>query len=1095
MTSETDPQEGSSSPAEETKAARATDPSVEDLPRTVSWAPRAPKVAAEFGTPLPVAFGDYLLIERIAGGGMGVVYKARQKKLGRIVALKMILAGHLASEEEVRRFSLEAEAAAQLDHPGIVPIFEVGEHEGRHYFSMGYVEGGSLADRVKEEGPLPAPEAADLVRQVAEAVAYAHQQGVIHRDLKPGNVLLDKGRHAKVTDFGLAKRVQGTSHLTVYGQVLGTPSYMPPEQAAGKIEQVGPAADIYSTGAILYCLLTGRPPFQSAQPVDTLRQVLEQEPASPRQLNGAVGRDLDTICLKCLQKDPSKRYGSATDLAEDLRRFLTGEPIQARPVGRAERFARWCRRNPLVAALAAGVILSLLFGMGFVLYFAAQARTEAALAKKNEQQAVAEKALSERRLYDAEINLAYQAWRDSRITVAQDLLQHHVPSDATDPDYRDFEWYYLQRLCQLLDLHTLKGHSGAVWNVAYSADGRRLASCGSDGTVRIWNAVTWDVLLTLRGHAAPVPIVAFSPTGLTVASGDDQGFIKIWDTATGKLITSWKAHEKPIRDLAFSPDGRQIASASYDKTVRLWQATTGTSLCTLSGHSEAVLCVAYARDGRSLASGGGDSCVRLWDLGSGKEKRTLRHTSNVVSVAYSADGRQLASATRDSIRVWNAMSGEPTRSFGGHSGDFRRIVFSPDSRNLASCSEDQTVRVWNLESGLETLTLRHAASVWGLAFRPDGCFLASAGEDGTVRVWDATTEVEPLLLPSHQHPISSVACRPDGQQFASAELDQAQKQIAAGEVKVWNLNNGHVMPTPTLSESPVTCLAYSVDSRWLAGAVNLSGTRGKPQPGRIKIWDATTGAERGTLLGHTGSIWCLAFGPDGRLASASDDGTIRIWDVATMNSTQILSESAMTVDFSKDGRLTWVRYDGTVKILDADGGESLILAAQSAGTQAAAFNPCSNELALATLDSIGIWDTTTGQRKLVLKGREGAVFQLAYTPNGERLVAAGLEGLRIWDARTGIELVTLPASLSRLTVGPDGRQLIAGGYVSGIRIWDSSPLTPAMREEYEARGVVHFRLAAATSQAHALRLIREDPLLRETVRARALVLAEYGSSH
>jgi len=300
-------------------------------------------------------FGDYELLEEIARGGMGVVYKARQKSLNRIVALKMILAGQLASPDEVRRFHTEAEAAANLDHPGIVPIYEVGAFEGQHYFSMGYVEGESVAARISG-GPLPPRHAADLVKAVADAVHYAHQRGVIHRDLKPANILLDSAGRPRVTDFGLAKQVAAGSHVTTTGQVLGTPSYMPPEQAAGKVSQIVPASDVYALGAVLYVLLTGRPPFYAANPLDTLLQVLGQEAVSPRQLNPDVPRDLETIVLKCLEKSPQRRYTTAQELAQELGRYLAGEPIQARPLSGAERAWRWCRRNP-ARAVAAGVAL------------------------------------------------------------------------------------------------------------------------------------------------------------------------------------------------------------------------------------------------------------------------------------------------------------------------------------------------------------------------------------------------------------------------------------------------------------------------------------------------------------------------------------------------------------------------------------------------------------------------------------------------------------------------------------------------------------------------------------------------------------------
>src|SRR5262249_37591410 len=313
------------------------------------------------------------LLGEVARGGMGVVYKARHRKLNRVVALKVLRGGHLAPEAEAQRFQAEAEAAAKLDHPHIVPIYEVGQLGGGHFFSMALVEGRSLAQRVAEQ-PLAPREAAGLIRQVAEAVAYAHAQGVIHRDLKPGNILMDAAGQPRVTDFGLAKRADADSSLTQAGQVMGTPSFMPPEQAEGKNEQVGPLSDVYSLGATLYCLVPGRPPFQPASVVGTLKQVGEGEPVSPRSLNPSVDRDLNTIVLKCLQKNPEKRYASAVALAEDLQRYLEKRPIQARPVGNFEKLMRWCRRKPLEAASLAGIVV--MFVTAFVLvswsYFQAE---------------------------------------------------------------------------------------------------------------------------------------------------------------------------------------------------------------------------------------------------------------------------------------------------------------------------------------------------------------------------------------------------------------------------------------------------------------------------------------------------------------------------------------------------------------------------------------------------------------------------------------------------------------------------------------------------------------------------------------------------
>ncbi len=307
---------------------------------------------------------SYEILHEIARGGMGVVYKARQVSLNRVVALKMILAGQLAGDQEVRRFLAEAEAAANLKHPGIVPIHEIGEHDGQQYFSMDYVEGRSLAARL-HDGPLPPTEAASLVQKIAQAVSYANEKGVIHRDLKPGNVLLDEAGEPHVTDFGLAKRIGGDSDLTATGQILGTPSYMPPEQALGLTDQVDSRSDVYALGAILYATLTGRPPHQAASPLDTIKAVIEKEPVAPRKLDQSIPKDLETICLKALAKEPDRRYGSASELADDLGRYLNNEPIVARRVGLVEKAWLWRRRNPR-AALGLCVAVVLLVIGGFV---------------------------------------------------------------------------------------------------------------------------------------------------------------------------------------------------------------------------------------------------------------------------------------------------------------------------------------------------------------------------------------------------------------------------------------------------------------------------------------------------------------------------------------------------------------------------------------------------------------------------------------------------------------------------------------------------------------------------------------------------------
>ena len=422
-------------------------------------------------------FGGYELLEEIARGGMGVVYRARQTNLNRIVALKMILAGQLASAADIKRFYNEAEAAANLDHPGIVPVFEVGEHEGQHYFSMGFIDGDSLAFHL-DDRPFVPKQAAELICTVADAVQYAHDKRVIHRDLKPANILIDRDGQPKVTDFGLAKRTEEDSNLTGTGDILGTPSYMPPEQAGGRLSDVRETADVYALGAVLYATLTGRPPFQTDNRFDTLMQVLEREPVPPRQLNPKVPLDLETICLRCLEKDRRRRYASAAELSAELRRFLNGEPIKVRPISKVERMWRWCKRNPAVAGFSMlALTLLLVLGIGGPLValkqienahkqaeLRAQAEFERRMAEKAKHEAERQKGIAEtnehearrnlevaeRHAYGSDMLLAQREWKDNQIGYLQERLNRYADRD----DLKGFEWGYWNRLINSDGPHT-----------------------------------------------------------------------------------------------------------------------------------------------------------------------------------------------------------------------------------------------------------------------------------------------------------------------------------------------------------------------------------------------------------------------------------------------------------------------------------------------------------------------------------------------------------------------------------------------------------------------------------------------------------------
>jgi WD40 repeat protein len=1027
---------------------------------------RGPTQLASESKPAPprtVAVPGYEILNELGRGGMGVVFKARQIGLGRIVALKMILAGAYAGREQRDRFRAEAEAAAQLQHPNIVQVYEIGEHEGCPYFSLEYVDGRTLQD-VLADGLPPPRQAGELAEQLARAVAYAHGRGIVHRDLKPGNILLSFSREPppsapgalaggsrpneaalKITDFGLAKRLDDQHGRTRTGAVMGTPSYMSPEQAAGKTKEIGPSTDIYALGAILYEMLTGVPPFRGPSVWDTVQLVLTREPVSPSHHNLHVPRDLETICLKCLQKEPAKRYATSLALAEDLRRFQAGEPIEARPVGWLERGAKWVRRRPAVAALLAVtsmLLVALLVG-GWVAVLQLYHGNRALVAAYKEHHAA---------LIRLNVSNGIHYLREGDLYAS--LLWFARGLQLEDDDRRR-ETHRVRIAAVLRECPRLSGlwfHAADVTDVRFSPDGRWVLTASADHTARVWNVATGAARFeTPLQHDQSILRASFSADGAHIVTASADGTARVWDSATGRRLAMLAGHQDVVRDACFSPDGGQIVTAADDKTARVWDAATGKPVGAPLPHKGPVVRASFHPSGNQVLTASADRSARVWSLGTETPALVARlsHDAPVTDACFDRAGKQVATASEDrTARVWNAATGQPLTVPLRHLGAVLRVAFSPDGQQLATASADLTGRIWDVQTGQAFVpALMHSAPVCCVAFSPDGLAVLTTSADNTARVWDSTNgrALTPPL--PHNGSLSQACFSPDSRHIATAAADTT--------ARVYDLVGPEVVPALG-HDGPVWQASFSPDGqRVLTASADATA----------RVWDAKTGQPEMQLRGHRGAVVRASFSADGgRIVTASADETAKIWGASSGQVLVTLSGHQgplRTAAFSPDGRhVLTVGEDHTARIWDAaTGAKGVVLRHETERRPDildAVFHPDGRRVATAGHDGTArLWDSLTGRSIGEIMHHEDRVVQAAFSPDGRRLTTASVDRTaRLWDAATGQPL--LPISLQHagplrgVAFRPDSRGVLTASDDNTARAWDvetGQPILPPLRHD------------------------------------------------
>ena len=1049
-------------------------------------------------------------------GNLGEVFFAKDTELNRTVVTKYIRPEMSGDSLKQALFHLEGEVTGSLEHPSVVPVYGLGKDtKGRLYYAMRYVRGKKLsrviAEYHRKEAGLKQEALTGLLQNfqaVCLAIEYAHSKGVLHCDIKPDNIMIGDYGEVFVVDWGLVVvcgHVKGPSEMhemeTLDPGVIppykpselassglheqqggsrrgvgGTPAYMAPEQFTATMSEdislVTPKADIYALGSTLYHILTGKAPHLPKEGVKEspdafyFRITTGMIP-TPREKDASIPKLLEQIVLKAMQVEPSDRYGSARELAEDIKRYVSDEPVHAYQESGLEKSRRWIRKNR--SLVGAAMVMLLLVALGATSFgLVLEGRNQELATSKKEIERKNQKLVTSNK--DAEDSKKEAEEERDRANLQKKFAENEKKKAEEEKDRADKETKKAlsqqDRAESLLYVSKINRAITELESGSITIGLEELVS--TPFSYRGWehdfitsNFYGNHVTLTSDSNG----IFCYSPDGKKIASGSDDGSIKIWDAETGKEVHNLSSHsdDSSVTSVSFSPDGKKIASGSDDNSIKIWDAATGKEVQTLTGHTENIYSVSFSPDGKRLLSSSGNPVgdgkknsnhLKMWDLGTGKELAILnKQKGNVYAATFSPDGKKIASGSEEgndenkiySIKIWDAETGKEVQTLTGHTPYVKSVSFSPDGKNLASGSWDNSIKIWDAETGKEVQTLTgHTSVVASISFSPDGKNITSGSWDNSIKIWDAETGKEVQTLKGHTSWVTSVSLSHNGKTITSGGSDG---------IKIWDPEIGKELQTLTEHTSWVTSISFSPDGKKIA-----SGSDDKS----IKIWDTETGKELQTLTGHTEEITSVSFSPDGKkLLSASGDpsGTdknknanhLKIWDLSTGKELAILNKqkgSVYAATFSPDGKkiASGGSDDYSIIIWDTETGKKLqTLKGHTIFVTSVSFSPDGKKIASGSWDnSIKIWDAETGKELQTLKGHTSFINNISFSPDGKKIASGSNDKvIKIWDAVTGKQLQTLTGhttNVNSVSFSPDGKRLLSTSGESDIKNKESTHL-------------------------------------------------------